>query len=171
MDILLSEIFFTIFATPKRNQALRKVNPLSTYKTISVNKATATKSWFVVDADGQTLGRMSSQIAMIIRGKNKPSFTPHVDCGDNVIVINAEKVVLTGAKMENKEYLRHTGYPGGQRSALAKNVKPRKLIEMAVKGMLPKNRLGRKLFHNLFVYEGTEHPHVAQQPKELKFDN
>jgi large subunit ribosomal protein L13 len=158
VDILLSEIFFTIFATPKRNQALRKVNPLSTYKTISVNKATATKCWYVVDADGQTLGRMSSQIAMIIRGKNKPSFTPHVDCGDNVIVINAEKVVLTG-------------YPGGQRSSLAKNVRPEKLIEMAVKGMLPKNRLGRKLFHNLFVYEGTEHPHVAQQPKELKFDN
>lgn len=114
---------------------------------------------------------MSSQIAMIIRGKNKPSFTPHVDCGDNVIVINAEKVVLTGQKMDNKEYLRHTGYPGGQRSTLAKNVRPEKLIEMAIKGMLPKNRLGRKLFHNLFVYEGTTHPHEAQQPKELKFDN
>jgi large subunit ribosomal protein L13 len=108
---------------------------------------------------------------MIIRGKNKPSFTPHVDCGDNVIVINAEKIVLTGMKMENKEYLRHTGYPGGQRSSLAKNVRPEKLIEMAIKGMLPKNRLGRKLFHNLFVYEGTDHTHVAQQPKELKFDN
>jgi large subunit ribosomal protein L13 len=171
VDILLSEKIFTIFATPKRNQALRKVNPLSTYKTVSVNKATATKNWYVVDAEGQTLGRMASQIAMVIRGKNKPSFTPHVDCGDNVIVINAEKVVLTGLKMNNKEYLRHTGYPGGQRSELAKNVRPARLIEMAVKGMLPKNRLGRKLFTNMFVYEGTSHPHEAQQPKALKFDN
>jgi large subunit ribosomal protein L13 len=124
------------------------VNPLSTYKTISANKSTVNKGWYIVDAEGQTLGRMSSQIASIIRGKNKPSYTPHVDCGDNVIVINAEKVVLTGLKMDNKEYLRHTGYPGGQRSTLAKNVRPARLIEMAIKGMLPKNRLGRKLFHN-----------------------
>lgn len=147
------------------------MNPLSTYKTISANKSTVNKGWYIVDAEGQTLGRMSSQIASIIRGKNKPSYTPHVDCGDNVIVINAEKVVLTGLKMDNKEYLRHTGYPGGQRSTLAKNVRPARLIEMAIKGMLPKNRLGRKLFTNLFVYEGSEHPHIAQQPKELKFDN
>jgi large subunit ribosomal protein L13 len=146
------------------------VNPLSTYKTVSANKATVTKKWYVVDAEGQTLGRMSSRIAHVIRGKNKTNFTPHVDCGDNVIVINAEKVGMTGDKMESREYLRHTGYPGGQRSTLAKNVKPAKLIEMSVKGMLPKNRLGRSLFTNLFVYEGSEHPHAAQQPEPLKFD-
>ncbi|MFZ9755700.1 MAG: 50S ribosomal protein L13, partial [Bacteroidia bacterium] len=116
------------------------MNPLSTYKTISLNAATVDKKWHVVDADGQTLGRMASQIAAVVRGKNKPGFTPHVDCGDNVIVINAEKVVLTGAKNDNKEYLRHSGYPGGQRSTLAKNMKPTRLIEEAVRGMLPKNR-------------------------------
>jgi large subunit ribosomal protein L13 len=145
------------------------VNPLSTYKTISLNAATVDKKWHVVDAEGQTLGRMASQIAAVVRGKNKPGFTPHVDCGDNVIVINAEKVVLTGFKSDKKEYLRHTGFPGGQRSTLAKNMKPTRLIEEAVRGMLPKNRLGRKLFTNLFVYEGTEHPHAAQQPKPLTF--
>ncbi|MEK0421518.1 MAG: hypothetical protein RLZZ161_1369, partial [Bacteroidota bacterium] len=101
---------------------------------------------------------------------NKPDFTPHVDCGDNVIVINAEKIQLSGNKMGTKEYLRHTGFPGGQRSTLAKNVKPAKLIEMAVKGMLPKNRLASRLFTNLYVYEGTEHPHEAQKPENLKFD-
>ncbi len=147
------------------------MNPLSTYKTISVNKLTADKQWFVVDANGQTLGRMASQIASVLRGKNKPSFTPHVDCGDNIIVLNAECVVMTAGKLDSKEYLRHTGYPGGQRSTLAKNVKPCKLIEMAVKGMLPKNRLGRRLFTNLFVYEGSEHPHSAQQPKVMNIQN
>jgi large subunit ribosomal protein L13 len=146
------------------------VNPLSTYKTRSANAATVNKRWFVVDADGQTLGRLSSRIAIVLRGKNKPDFTPHVDCGDNVIVINAEKINLTGSKMETREYLRHTGYPGGQRSTLAKNVKPAKLIEMAIKGMLPKNRLGSRLFTNLYVYEGVSHPHTAQQPENLKFD-
>lgn len=147
------------------------MNPLSTYKTISANRATVNKKWYVVDADGQTLGRLASRIAFVIRGKNKPEFTPHVDCGDNIIVINAEKVVMTGAKMENHEYLRHTGYPGGQRSVLAKDVKPAKLIEMAVRGMLPKNRLGRRLFTNLYVFEGPEHNHQAQKPEILKFDN
>jgi large subunit ribosomal protein L13 len=147
------------------------VNPLSTYKTVSVNKMTADKQWLVVDANGQTLGRLASQIASALRGKNKPSYTPHVDCGDNVIVINAAHVVMTAGKFDKKEYLRHTGFPGGQRSTLAKNVKPARLIEMAVKGMLPKNRLGRRLFTNLFVYEGTDHPHAAQQPKVMNTEN
>ena len=142
------------------------------YKTISANKATVQKAWFVVDAENQILGRVCSEIAKIIRGKHKPSFTPHVDCGDQVIVINADKIRLTGKKMTDKVYIRHTGYPGGQRFAtprevLAKN--PRGVVESAVKGMLPKNRLGRVLFNNLFVYAGSEHPHAAQQPKEIKF--
>ena len=142
------------------------------YKTISANKATVQKAWFVVDAENQVLGRVCSEIAKIIRGKHKPSYTPHVDCGDQVIVINADKIRLTGNKMTDKVYIRHTGYPGGQRFAtprevLAKN--PRGVVESAVKGMLPKNRLGRSLFNNLFVYAGTEHPHAAQQPKEIKF--
>jgi large subunit ribosomal protein L13 len=146
------------------------VNPLTTYKTISANNATVTKNWYVVDAAGQPLGRLASQIARIIRGKHKPYFTPHVDCGDHVIIINAAGVKLTGAKMEQKEYIRHTGFPGGQRTTLAKSLQPERIIESAVRGMLPKNRLGRKIFHNMFVYAGSEHPHAAQQPKELKFD-
>jgi large subunit ribosomal protein L13 len=142
------------------------------YKTISANKATVQKDWVVVDAENQILGRLCSEIAKIIRGKHKASYTPHVDCGDQVIVINAEKIRLTGKKMTDKVYIRHTGYPGGQRFAtprevLAKN--PRGVVEAAVKGMLPKNRLGRSLFNNLFVYAGSEHPHAAQQPKEIKF--
>lgn len=142
------------------------------YKTISANKATVQKNWVVVDAENQILGRLCSEIAKIIRGKHKASYTPHVDCGDQVIVINADKVRLTGKKMTDKVYIRHTGYPGGQRFAtprevLAKN--PRGVVEAAVKGMLPKNRLGRALFNNLFVYAGSEHPHAAQQPKEIKF--
>lgn len=141
------------------------------YKTISANKATAEKGWVVIDVENAILGRISSQIASILRGKNKTSFTPHADCGDHVIVINADKVRLTGNKMTDKVYVRHTGYPGGQRfstprEVLAKN--PRGVIEAAVKGMLPKNRLGRRLFTNLHVYAGTEHPHTAQQPKEIK---
>ena len=142
------------------------------YKTISANKATIQKDWVVVDAENQVLGRLCSEIAKIIRGKNKASFTPHTDCGDQVIVINADKVRLTGKKLTDKVYTRHTGYPGGQRFAtprevLAKN--PKGVVEAAVKGMLPKNRLGRALFNNLYVYAGTEHPHAAQQPKEIKF--
>jgi large subunit ribosomal protein L13 len=160
-----------IFLQPQKIGSERKiVNPLSTYKTVSANASTVEKQWYVVDATGQTLGRMASQIAQILRGKNKPSFTPHVDCGDNIIVINAEKVILSGTKFETKEYLRHTGYPGGQRSTLAKDVKPIRLIEMAVKGMLPKNKLGSKLYTNLFVFEGAEHKHAAQKPAVLKFD-
>jgi large subunit ribosomal protein L13 len=142
------------------------------YKTISANKATVVKGWIIVDAENQILGRLSSEIAKVIRGKNKPNYTPHVDCGDNVIVINAEKIRLTGKKMDDKVYIRHTGYPGGQRfrtprEVLTKN--PRGVVEAAVKGMLPKNRLGRKLYTNLYVYAGTAHPHEAQQPVEMKF--
>ena len=140
------------------------------YKTVSANKATVTKEWVVIDAADQVLGRLASRIALILRGKNKPNFTPHVDCGDNVIVINAEKVRLTGKKMTDKVYVRHTGFPGGQRFATPKellNRKPLAVVEHAVKGMLPKNRLGAELFRNLFVYAGPEHPHQAQQPKEI----
>jgi len=146
------------------------VNTLS-YKTISANDATVYKEWVVVDAQSQILGRFSSEVAKMLRGKHKPNFTPHVDCGDNVIVINAEKVRLTGRKWTEKVYVRHTGYPGGQRIATPKILlekSPRTLVEKAVKGMLPKNRLGRKLYTNLYVYAGSEHPHSAQKPKEVK---
>ena len=143
------------------------MNTLS-YKTVSANKATVEKEWVLVDAEGQTLGRLASVVALMLRGKHKTSFTPHVDCGDNVIVINAEKVALTGAKMTDKEYIRHTGYPGGQRIVKADELMkkhPVRLIEYAVKGMLPKNRLGSAIFRNLYVYEGPAHKHEAQQPK------
>ncbi len=138
------------------------------YKTVSANKATVNKEWVIVDAEGLVLGRMASKVAKILRGKNKPSYTPHVDCGDNVIVINAEKVVLTGKKMTDKVYVRHSGYPGGQRfqspvELLAKF--PERIVEKAVKGMLPKNRLGRKLYTNLHVVVGSEHKYEAQKPK------
>ncbi len=140
------------------------------YKTISANKATVQKDWVVVDAQAQVLGRFASEVAKILRGKHKPNFTPHVDCGDNVIVINAEKVRLTGKKWNDKVYVRHTGYPGGQRIATPKMLmekSPITLVEKAVRGMLPKNRLGKKLYTNLYVYAGSEHPHSAQQPKEV----
>jgi large subunit ribosomal protein L13 len=141
------------------------------YKTISVNSATVTKDWVIVDAQSAVLGRLASEVAKIIRGKHKPSFTPNVDCGDNVIVINADKIRLTGKKWTDREHISHSGYPGGQKSQSNLQIKQRlsatRLVEMAVKGMLPKNRLGRRLFHNLYVYEGAEHPHVAQQPKPL----
>ncbi|MFA7473165.1 MAG: 50S ribosomal protein L13 [Spirosomataceae bacterium] len=144
------------------------------YKTISANKGTVTKEWVVVDAEDAVLGRLASNVARIIRGKHKTNYTPHVDCGDNVIIINADKVRLTGKKLTDKVYVRHTGYPGGQRFQTPKEVLskyPERVLERAVRGMLPKNRLGRKLFHNLYVYAGSEHPHQAQQPKELKFNN
>ena len=143
------------------------------YKTVSANKATVNKEWIVVDATNETLGRFSSKVAQIIRGKHKPSFTPHVDCGDNVIVINADKVKLTGKKWDNKVYIRYTGYPGGQRSITAKELmvkKPISMIEKAVRGMLPKNRLGDSIYKNLHVYPGNEHPHEAQQPKEFNIN-
>ncbi|MCH3881683.1 MULTISPECIES: 50S ribosomal protein L13 [Tenacibaculum] len=143
------------------------MNTLS-YKTVSANSSTVNKEWVLVDADGQTLGRLASKVAMLIRGKYKPSFTPHVDCGDNVVIINAEKIQLTGKKWTEKSYIRHTGYPGGQRSLTATEMfekDPTRLIEKAVKGMLPKNKLGSALFKNLYVYAGTEHGQEAQKPK------
>ena len=143
------------------------------YKTVSANKATVVKEWVVIDATDQVLGRLASKVAIILRGKHKPSYTPHVDCGDNVIIINAEKVRLTGKKLTDKIYVRHTGYPGGQRFSTPKellNRKPFAIVEHAVKGMLPKNRLGAQLFRNLHVYVGSEHPHQAQQPKEIKLN-
>lgn len=140
------------------------------YKTVSANRATVTKEWVLVDATDVVLGRLASKVAKILRGKNKPSFTPHVDCGDNVIVINAEKVRLTGNKLNDKIYLSYSGYPGGQRKQtpaelLAKY--PERLIEKAVKGMLPKNRLGDKVYGNLKVYVGSEHKQEAQSPKVI----
>jgi len=143
------------------------------YKTISANAATVTKEWVVIDATNEVLGRLASQIAKILRGKNKPGYTPHVDCGDYVIVVNAEKVKLTGDKLTEKVYVRHTGYPGGQRFATAQDYlkkKPEFVIEEAVRGMLPKNRLGEAIFKNLKVYAGAEHPHAAQNPKAIKLN-
>lgn len=140
------------------------------YKTISANIKTVEKQWVIVDAEGKTLGRFCSEIAKMLRGKNKTNFTPHVDCGDNVIVINAEKITLTGNKMETKEYETFSGYPGGRRVTLAKDLlikKPINLIERGVRGMLPKNRLGRKLFTNMHVFVGSNHPHVAQKPTKV----
>lgn len=146
------------------------MNTLS-YRTISANKETVTKEWVIVDAGNQVLGRLSTEVAMLLRGKRKTNFTPHVDCGDNVIVINAGKVRFTGNKLEDKEYISHSGYPGGQKIVTAEALmkkKPTAIVEKAVRGMLPKNRLGRALFRNLYVYEGAEHPHAGQQPKEIK---
>ncbi len=145
------------------------MNTLS-YKTVSANKETVQKEWFVVDAKDEVLGRLASKVAIVLRGKHKPSFTPHVDCGDNVIVINAEKVKLTGNKMTDKQYVRHSGYPGGQRSESPEDLlakKPEAVVEKAVRGMLPKSRLGSELFRNLFVVVGENHTHQAQQPKNL----
>ena len=140
------------------------------YRTISANKETVNKQWYVVDAEGEILGRLASKVAYVLRGKHKPEYTPHVDCGDNVIIINAEKVVLTGKKLTDKEYIRHSGYPGGQKvetpvEMLEKH--PERIIEHAIKGMLPKNRLGSELFRNLIVYVGSEHKHEAQNPTKL----
>ena len=141
------------------------------FKTVSANNATVEKGWVIVDASAMVLGRFSSGVAKIIRGKHKPSYTPHVDCGDNVIVINADKIRLTGKKWTDRIYLSHTGYPGGQRQTTPRELKDKSstlLVERAVRGMLPKNRLGRAMFKNLYVYEGSEHPHAAQKPKEIK---
>lgn len=141
------------------------------YKTVSVNKTTAQKEWILIDAEGKTLGRLATEIAMYLRGKKKPSFTPNVDCGDNVVVINAEKVKLSGKKWDEKVYLRYSGYPGGLKSRTATEMKakfPTRLVENAVKGMLPKGRLGRDLYRNLYVYAGVEHKHEAQQPKKIE---
>ena len=148
------------------------MNTLS-YKTVSANKATANKEWVVVDAAGQPLGRMASKVAKILRGKHKTNFTPHVDCGDNVIVLNAGQVALSGNKWADKEYIWHTGYPGGQKSLTAEELQKKdslRLIEHAVRGMLPKNRLRRAILKNLHVYEGSEHKHEAQQPKVINLN-
>lgn len=140
------------------------------FKTKSANKATVNKEWVIVDAEDAILGRLSSKVAKMLRGKYKPNFTPHVDCGDNVIIINAEKVKLTGKKMEQREHFTHSGYPGGQKRTKPAEIlakQPQRLIEHAVKGMLPKNKLGAQLYRNLYVYVGAEHPHEAQQPKKV----
>ncbi len=144
-----------------------KVDTLS-YKTVSANKATVNKEWVVIDAAGQVLGRLATTVARILRGKHKPYFTPHVDCGDYVIVVNAEKVTLTGDKMTDKEYVRHSGYPGGQYVQTPKDILvkyPERLVEKAVKGMLPKNRLGRSIYKNMKVVVGPEHKYQAQKPR------
>ncbi|OFY68160.1 MAG: 50S ribosomal protein L13 [Bacteroidetes bacterium RBG_13_43_22] len=148
------------------------MNTLS-YKTISANKTTVDKEWVIIDAEGAVLGRLATKIASMLRGKHKTNFTPHVDCGDNVVVINAEKVILTGEKWTDKQYVRYTGYPGGQKftsaeAMLKKN--PISLVEEAVRGMLPKNRLGRAIFKNMHVYAGTSHPHEAQKPKKIELN-
>ncbi len=143
------------------------------YKTKSANKATVSKEWVLVDADGQQLGRLASKVAKLLRGKHKPDFTPHVDCGDNVVVINAEKIQLSGKKWTDKKYIRHTGYPGGQRELSANELfakDPARLVEKSVKGMLPKNKLGADLFRNLRVVVGEEHGHEAQKPKTINLN-
>ncbi len=144
------------------------------YKTVSANKATVEKNWVLVDAKDEVLGRLASKVAKILRGKNKPSFTPHVDCGDNVIIINASQVKLTGNKMTQKQYVSHSGYPGGQKTTTPEELfskQPIKVIEKAVKGMLPKNRLGSELYRNLYVYEGSKHQHEAQKPKKVDLNS
>lgn len=143
------------------------------YKTQSANDATVNKEWLLVDGTDQVVGRLASRIAYILRGKHKPNFTPHIDCGDNVVVINADKVIFTGNKGDKKEYIRYSGYPGGKRSRTAAEVFdkfPERVLEHAVKGMLPKNRLGRELFRNLYVYAGSDHNQHGQQPKEFNIN-
>lgn len=141
------------------------------YKSKSARKEDVVHDWMVIDATDLPLGRMCSKIAHVLRGKHKPSYTPHVDCGDCVIVLNADKIRLTGDKMNAKTYISHTGYPGGQRSITAKDLlakKPRAVVEKAVRGMLPKNKLGNQMYKKLFVYAGEEHPHGAQKPQKLE---
>ena len=142
------------------------------YKTQSARKETVNHDWFVIDAEGLPLGRLASKIATVLRGKHKTSYTPHVDCGDFVIVLNAEKVLLTGNKLTQKVHYTHSGYPGGQKQRTPAQILakfPNRLVEMAVKGMLPKNKLGRAMFKKLFVYEGNQHNHQAQKPSKLEF--
>jgi len=146
------------------------VNTLS-YKTVSIRKEDVKRDWYVVDMEGQVVGRAATKIATILRGKHKPSYTPHIDCGDYIIIINADKLRFTGQKMDQKQYFSHSGYPGGQKVITPRQLlekKPYAVIEKAVKGMLPKNKLGRKMFKKMFVYAGAEHPHQAQQPKKLE---
>ena len=143
------------------------------YKTVSLNKATVNKEWLVIDATDLVLGRLASRVAMVLRGKNKPGYTPHVGCGDNVIIVNAEKIRLTGKKMTDRVYVRYTGYPGGQRFTTPRDIlasHPEELIRKSVRGMLPKTRLGDKLINNLYIYAGPEHKQQAQNPKTIKFN-
>ena len=149
------------------------MNTLS-YKTVSANRNTVNKEWLLIDAENEVLGRMASKAAVLLRGKHKKNFTPHVDCGDNIIIINADKIRLTGNKWEAKEYVSHSGYPGGQKAITAKQMmdkKPTRMVEKAIKGMLPKNKLGADLFRNLYVYVGSEHDHKAQKPKKINLNN
>jgi large subunit ribosomal protein L13 len=145
------------------------MNTLS-YKTVSANASTVNKEWVLIDAENEILGRMASSAAILLRGKHKPNYTPHVDCGDNVIIINAEKIRLTGKKWDDKNYIRHSGYPGGQKSLTARELMERNpiaMVEKAIKGMLPKTKLGADLFRNLHVYAGSEHKQEAQKPTKI----
>ncbi len=149
------------------------MNTLS-YKTKSTRKEDVTHDWLLVDAEGQTLGRLASKVAKLLRGKHKPCFTPHIDCGDHVIIVNAGKIKLSGNKWQKKTYIWHTGYPGGQKSVTAIDLwkkHPERLVEKAVKGMLPKNRLGRQMYRKLHVYAGPEHKHQAQEPKTFDINS
>ena len=167
-------IFKPLIATASKPGSQLNVLSMSKlhFTTKHANAATVQRNWYVVDGTNQTVGRMCARIAAVLRGKNKAYYTPHVDCGDFVIVTNADKVKLTGNKMDEKVYDHYTGHPGGRKEEIAKDLlkrRPEVLIERAVKGMLPKNRLGRKMYKKLFVYAGDKHPHTAQQAKELKF--
>ena len=179
MSIILFLQILLYFCSPKLQEVSpvywlyilikKNVDTLS-YKTVSANKATVEKEWLLVDANGETLGRMASKVAKLLRGKHKPDFTPHVDCGDNVIIVNADKVRLTGNKWNDRVFFYHSGYPGGRKDVTPAQLfakSPERLVERAVKGMLPKSRLGRQLFRNLYVYAGPEHKQEAQQPKVL----
>lgn len=142
------------------------------YKTVSAKKETVEKKWYVIDAEGEVVGRLATRIATVLRGKHRTDYTPHVDTGDYVIVLNADKVRFTGTKVEYKEYIRYSGYPGGQKRVVAAEQfekKPLKVLESAVRGMLPKNKLGKSMIKKLFLYDGSEHPHEAQQPEPFKF--
>ena len=146
----------------------------NTHSTKSISSKDIKKEWILINADGATLGRMASKVAKIIRGKHKTNYTPHMDCGDNVVIINADKVELSGKKWDQKEYVRHTGYPGGRKVVLAKDMlekHPTRLVEKAIKGMLPKNKLGRSIHKNLFVYSGENHNQEAQKPKLINLDD
>src|SRR5574344_1152246 len=148
------------------NQRRRKL-----MKTFMLRKEDVEHKWFVIDADGQNLGKVAALAATRLRGKHKPTYTPHVDCGDNIIIVNAEKINLTGNKLDNKMYYNHSGYPGGLRERTAKTMKERypvEMVERAIKGMLPNGRLGREMYTKLFVYEGPDHKHEAQKPERLE---
>lgn len=143
------------------------------YKTRSANNEIIVKDWLLIDAENEIVGRLATKVAVLLRGKHKPYYTPNLNCGDNVIIINAEKIKFTGKKFTDKEYVRHTGYPGGQRFMTPQQYllkKPEKILELAIRGMLPKNKLGDDLYKHLFVYTGTAHPHEAQKPSKLNLN-